>query len=218
MVTQGREYSRPNLANNEQAPVRYGLEQIIGSETAILGSNDVKDMAIERIGATRIYPDLVRVPDGVNLFDVTRVEMERNLGIEKSKSSNIIKVSFQNENPETAALVVNQLVDAYIEKRLQVLNSEKPKQFLEKKVNEYQQRLRESEDKLEAFRQQHQVFALDEQKQMFIQQRSNLDNAIKAAQTQSKELQQKLVVAGKPDASGSPEPAGCPGCADPKRC
>ncbi len=83
------------------------------------------------------------------------------------------------------------LVDAYIEKRLQVLNSEKPKQFLEKKVNEYRQGLRESEDKLEAFRQQHQVFALDEQKQLLIQQRSNLDNAIKAAQTQNKELQQK---------------------------
>ncbi len=58
MVTQGREYSRPNLANNEQAPVRYGLEQIISSETAILGSNDVKDMAIKRTGADRIYPEL----------------------------------------------------------------------------------------------------------------------------------------------------------------
>jgi polysaccharide biosynthesis protein PslE len=191
MVAQGREYSRPNLTNNEQAQMRYGLDQIISSEAAILDSNDVKDMAIKRTGADKIYPNFARVPDGVNLLEITRHKMESSLSIEKGKTANIIKVSFQNENPKTAALVVNNLVDAYIEKRLQVLNSEKPKQFLEKKVNEYQKGLRESEDKLEAFKQQHQVFALAEQKDLLIKQRSNLDIAIKAAQIQSKELQQK---------------------------
>jgi uncharacterized protein involved in exopolysaccharide biosynthesis len=192
MVTQGREYARPTL-DNEQAPARYGLEQIIGSETAILVSNDVKDTAIKSIGAARIYPDSARAPDGMTPIEATRIEMEPDLSIEKSKTANnIIMVSYKNKNPEMAALVVNHLVDAYIEKRLQILNSEKPKQFLENKANEYKQRLRESEDKLGAFRQQHQVFALPEQKQMFIQQRSNLDIAIKAAQAQNKELQQKM--------------------------
>ena len=80
-----------------------------------------------------------------------------------------------------------------MEKRLHVLNSDKPRQFLEKKVAEYQLQMQEAENKLEAFRQKHQVFAITEQKSQLIQQRSALDNTIKAGQAQSKELQQKLI-------------------------
>ena len=193
MVTQGREYSRPNLSA-EQAPVRLNLDQILGTETAILKSNDVMDLVINQIGIETIYPGIVqKMPAGVSPTEVARSLLEKDLGIQSGRASNIMQVSFVNGNPELAALLVNQVVETYMLKRLQVLNSDKPRQFLEKKVDEYQSRLRETEGKLEAFRQKHQVFAMTEQKTQFIQQRSALDNAIKAAQTQSKEFQQKLL-------------------------
>lgn len=192
MVTQGREYSRQNLGN-EQAPVRLTLDQILGTESVIIRSNDVMDMAINRIGIGTIYPGMTKnMPEGVDLFEIARVSLRAGLGVQINKASNIMQVSFQNADPELAALLVNQIVEAYLEKRIQVLNTSKPRQFLENKVNEYQNRLRESEDRLEAFRQQHQVFALIDQKSMLIRQRSDLGIAIKAAQAQSKELQQKL--------------------------
>ena len=193
MITQGREYSRPNLSA-EQAPVRLNLDQILGTETAIIKSNEVMDLVIKRIGIETIYPDMAQnLPEGVSLLEVARIRLEADLGIQTGRSSNIMQVSFVNRDPELAALLVNQIVEVYMEKRLQVLNSDKPRMFLEKKVSEYQRRLQEIEDKLEAFRQKHQVFAMSEQKTQLIQQRSALDNAVKASQTQSKELQQKLL-------------------------
>jgi len=44
--------------------------------------------------------------------------------------------------------------------------------------------LQEGKNKLEVFRQKHKAFAMPEQKSRLLQQRSAIDNAIKAAQTQ----------------------------------
>ncbi len=193
MVTQGREYSRPNLSA-EQAPVRLSLEQILGTETAIIKSNDVMDQVINRVGVETLYPGITKsVPPEVSLPEVVRALLEKDLGVQIGRASNIMQVSFENRDPRVAALMANQVVETYMEKRLHVLNSDKPRQFLEKKVAEYQDRLQDAENNLETFRQKHQVFSMTEQKTQFIQQRSALDNAIMAAQAQSKELQQKLL-------------------------
>jgi len=193
MATQGREYVRPSIGAGDQSAIRLGLEQILGTEMAIMKSNDVMDMVIDRVGMETILPGVSpqMASDG-NLRDIARSILEAGLLVETGKASNIIRVSYTHPVPKTTAYLANGIVEAYLEKRIQILNNNRPKQVIENKVEEYRNRLHAAENKLEAFRQQNRVFSLDEQKRALIQQRSSLDNAIRDAQTQSKELQQKL--------------------------
>jgi uncharacterized protein involved in exopolysaccharide biosynthesis len=193
MVTQGREYSRPSLSTGQDA-VRLNLDQILGTETVIIKSNDVMDTSINKVGIETIFPGISqKLPPGVNLKEAARTMLEKDLIVRTGRSSNIMQISFVSRNPECAALMVNQVVETYMEKRLNILNSDKSRLFLEKKAVEYQRQMQESENKLEAFRQKHQVFAITEQKSQLIHQRAALGNTINEAQAQSKELQQKLI-------------------------
>ena len=89
------------------------LDQILGTETAIIKSNDVMDLVINRVGIETIYPGISqKLPPGVNLKEVARALLEKDLGVQTGRSSNIMQIAFVSRNPELAALMVNQVVDA----------------------------------------------------------------------------------------------------------
>ena len=56
----------------------------------------------------------------------------------------------------------------------------------------YEQRLKESQNQLEAFKQKYRVFSLDEQRTLLLKQRTDLDTSFKISQNQVGELQNKL--------------------------
>jgi protein involved in polysaccharide export with SLBB domain/capsule polysaccharide export protein KpsE/RkpR len=63
---------------------------------------------------------------------------------------------------------------------------------MEKQLAVYRQRLQESEENLEAFKQKNRVFSLDEQKSLLLQQQSAFNTSSKEAQRGIHELQQKI--------------------------
>jgi uncharacterized protein involved in exopolysaccharide biosynthesis len=86
---------------------------------------------------------------------------------------------------------VNLLVELFKEKHLKVF-SDPQSSFLEKQLRTYREKLGESENNLESFKQQNQVFSLDEQRSLLLKQRTELDGSLKNASHRIKELQEKL--------------------------
>ncbi|MGC9965729.1 MAG: hypothetical protein ABSE08_10010 [Syntrophobacteraceae bacterium] len=211
MLRYGREYATPNVSG-DPSPLRIGLAEILNSEVAILSSKDLKETVIGKIGVDRLVPKASAF--SARLIDPTQValiSMEKDLVVLPSKNSNLISVSYRSQDPRLAADVVNTLINNYQEKRLQVLSDPKPTLFLENKVASFYNRLRDSEQKLESFKQTNRVYAFEDQRAGLLHTREELNASASACQTQIKELHEKLTVLGNeakeiakvlPDSSG----------------
>ena len=122
------------------------------------------------------------------MHELASLQFRQNLLVKPVARTNLIEVYYRHDNPYVAAKAVNQLVDLFQEKHLQVF-SENKTPFLEEQEKAYQEKLKESENRLTGFRQKYEVYALDEQKNLLIKQRADLDTQIKTEESRIKELQ-----------------------------
>lgn len=192
MIRYGREYSRPNIGS-DPSPLRVGLPEIVNAEMSILTSRDLKEKVIGAVGVEKIFPRMAGLsPDMKNVMDIAILMFDGMLSMQAGKNSNLINVSFSHKDPQVSANVVNALVDAYKDRRLEILKDFKSLPFLEKKTAEYRQKLDESEANLAALKQKYKVFSFDQQRSLLLTQRMQLDATSKTTQTQVKELTQKV--------------------------
>jgi uncharacterized protein involved in exopolysaccharide biosynthesis len=190
MVKFGGEYvNRSEAVDARSFPWSLHQEEMVNSEIQILTSRELIEKVLTALKVGTVYPDLVESPpSGMTPLQAAILAFEKKLTVEGVKKSNVIEVAFRHKNPQLAARVVNLLVDGYKEKRLQVF-SDPPSSFLEKQLAYYERQLKESEDKLESFKQRYRVFSLDEQRSLLLRQRVELDTSLKNLQNQNDELQ-----------------------------
>jgi uncharacterized protein involved in exopolysaccharide biosynthesis len=196
LVKFGREYIyRPEVgerASDTRTLISLNQEEVINSEIQILSSRDLIEKVITTLKVEDIYPDLVENPPRrMTPLEAAILQFEKKLSVEGIKKSNVIQVSFQHKDPRIAAKAVNLLVDFLKEKHLQVYSDPKSS-FLEQQLSAYEQRLKESQNQLETFKQKYRVFSLEEQRTLLLKQRTDLDIGLKTSQNQVKELQNKL--------------------------
>jgi uncharacterized protein involved in exopolysaccharide biosynthesis len=208
LVKFGRENLYSPEAGNRGPAISFGQpdpEQILNSEIEILADRGLADKVITTIGVGKLYPDLVEPPSWpftIHIFsspqgvtatpkDIAIIRFGKGLSVEGVKKSNVIDVSFRHKDPHLAARVVNLLVDYFKEKHLQVYSDPKSS-FLEEQLGEYSQKLTTSEDALQTFKQTQGVYALDEQRNLMLRQRMEMDTAYKGAQNNIQELREKL--------------------------
>ena len=153
MVKLGREYMYSPEVGDAKSSISFqsfNQQEVISSELQILTSRDLIEKVVTTIGVDTIYPDLVKVPPKrIQPLEAAILGFEKNISAENIKKSNVIEVSFLHKVPEIAARAVNQLVEFYKEKHLQVLSSPKSS-FIEQQLNTYQQKMEESENNFEA--------------------------------------------------------------------
>jgi uncharacterized protein involved in exopolysaccharide biosynthesis len=197
LVKFGREYIyRPEVGergSSDMGPlIPLNQEEVINSEIQILTSRDLIEKVINTIKVENIYPDLVENPSKIiTPKEAAILRFEKKLSVEGVKKSSVIEVSFQHKDPHMAAKAVNLLVDFLKEKHLQVYSDPKSS-FLEQQLSAYDQRLKESQNQLEAFKQKYRVFSLEEQRTLLLKQRTELDTSFKTSQNEIRELQNKL--------------------------
>ncbi|MFH1703496.1 MAG: GNVR domain-containing protein [Nitrospirota bacterium] len=195
LVKFGREYIyQPEVGERPQDMrlIPLDQEEVINSEIQILTSRDLIEKVIRTLGIEKIYPELAKSPSkNIAPIEKAILQFKKKLFTEGIKKSNVIQVSFQHKEPQIAAQAVNLLVDFFKEKHLQVF-SDPRSSFLEQQLVTYEQKLKESENNLESFKQRHRVSSLDEQRSLFLKQRTDLDTSLKNTQNQIKELQQKI--------------------------
>ena len=196
LVKFGREYIyRPEVGETKSGISIQPFNQIeaIRSEIQILTSKDLIEKVISTIGVENIYPDEAKKnPGKTTPIEAAIVKFEKNMSVEGIKKSNVIEISFRHKDPEIAAGAVNQLVEFYKEKHLQVLSNPKSS-FLEKQLNTYHDKLKKSENNLEAFKQKYNIFSLNEQRSLLLKQRIDLDSTLKNIQSRTHELKQILL-------------------------
>ncbi len=190
LVRPGREYIYRPEVGNAGPVVNFG--DAIPAEIKILTSRDLIEKVISSIGMENIYPGLGKKPSGeIAQLGAAANAFEKSLAVEGVKGSNVIQVRFQHKTPTVAAKAVNALVDLFKEKHIQVYNDPQSS-FIEMQARSYGEKFKESEIKLQAFKQRNQVFSFDEQRAQLLKQRTDLETSLKNTQNRIHELETRL--------------------------
>jgi uncharacterized protein involved in exopolysaccharide biosynthesis len=192
LVKFGREFIyRPEVG--DKAPViSFTQEEAINSEINILTSRDLVERVIQTMGLKKVYPDLAENPPSrMTSMEAAVIAFQKNLTSEGIKKSSVIEVSFRHQDPLVAARAVNLLVEFFKEKHLAVHRGTESA-FLKNQTDLYGQELKNSENRLEAFKQKNRVFSLDEQRTLLLRQRTELDTTLKSTKNRIDEMDKKL--------------------------
>jgi uncharacterized protein involved in exopolysaccharide biosynthesis len=192
LVKIGREYvSRPDLGEGRTL-MSLEQQEVINSEIQILSNRELIEKVINRLTVEYLYPDLVKHPSKkMTPLGSAILKFEKSLKVDAVRKSNVIQVAYQHKDPKVALKALNLLIDLFKEKHLEVF-SETPSSFLESQMAVYREKLKDSENRMESFKQENQVVSLDEQKSLLLKQRTDLDSSLKQANNTIRELQEKL--------------------------
>ncbi len=194
LVKFGREYlNLPDVGTTSPATrVDLDKDAVVNSEVQILTSPDLAKRVIETLKIENIYPDLAETPQkDIKPIDAAVHLFGKNLVVSGVRKSSVIRVSFRHKDPQVAARAVNLLVECFREKHLQVFSGPQSS-FLEGQVSALRQKLVESENNLQSFKQKNRVYALDEQRSLLLKQRTDLATELMTSQNSIDELQKRL--------------------------
>jgi uncharacterized protein involved in exopolysaccharide biosynthesis len=119
-------------------------ENILNSEVEILTSWDLAIQVAQVIGPERLQPDS---GGKATTVDAAR-SILKGLKVTPVKESNIISVSYQNQDPELAVRVLQELVTRYFDKHLEVHRSMGAFAFVKGETDQVRAQLNETEQQL----------------------------------------------------------------------
>jgi polysaccharide biosynthesis protein PslE len=193
LVKIGREnlYLPTVPANTNQSPViSINREEQINSEIEILTSPALLEKMAAVLGPTRIYDDMEngngwlkailgkiawgRQKEPLSPLQEAVLRLQKDLSVEAIKKSNVIEIALKHPDPQMAATALNQLVDLYMERHLEVHKTPQSYKFFQEQSQILQDKLRQAEARLETFKKEHQVSSLDEERSLLLSQEASL--------------------------------------------
>ena len=176
----GREYVyTPEVGDPNQAqPVSYDREQTLLAEAKILTSNDVIGSVLQNVGVAQVYPQLAA--SGKTAAEQNAraaMALEKSLEAELLKGSNLLQVKFSHEDSKIAAQVLEQVIEAYLQKRLQVFASI-TKGGAEADMEQRRSQLADIENRLAEFKRQRGIRSFPEEQTLLLAQRNALEQRL----------------------------------------
>jgi uncharacterized protein involved in exopolysaccharide biosynthesis/Mrp family chromosome partitioning ATPase len=141
----------------------------------------------EALGPNRVLPD-TKAPTVVGAASV----INAGLATTTTKGSNIIAVAFQNRKPEVATAVLNELVNRYFTKHLEVHRSAGAFDFVSQQSDQIRSRLNQTEDALKALKAKAGVMSLQDSTASLSTQSQHLDDQLRTAQSDLAEQTAKV--------------------------
>src|SRR5205809_1553533 len=160
---------------------------VIAAEVSIITSWDLSVQVAEALGPNRVLPD-AKAPTVVG----AAAAINSGLGTITAKGSNIIGVSYQNRKPEVATTVLNELVNRYFTKHLEVHRSAGAFDFVSQQSDQIRARLNQTEDALKTLKAKAGVMSLQDSMTGLSAQSAHLDEQLRAAESDLAEQQAKV--------------------------
>jgi uncharacterized protein involved in exopolysaccharide biosynthesis len=185
-------------------------DQVMQSEIAILSSNAIKEKAIEDIGLARIDPKLGAAYARGDLVKQHAImgaaikQMGAKLKIATAPDTSVVRVTYSNQDPVVAALVLNTLIDEYLKYRTTVLTAHDAG-VLGDERQDFQKRLDAADAAYEKFLSDNGIGDFDAEKASLSQLYTQLLTDNYSVQAQLSEAQGRLGVTTREVAKAPPE-------------
>src|SRR5207245_4730422 len=155
-----------------------GRDNVLGSEVEILSSWDLAVEAADAVGPKRLLPNATGVPTK----EAAAGTISAGLKVFTYPQSNIIFVSYSNGDPELATLVLNELVNRYFNKHLEVHRSAGAFDFVSQQTDQVRSRLNQTEDALKALKAKAGILDLKESTKDLTAQAGKMEDQLRAAE------------------------------------
>src|SRR5579863_1218284 len=127
-----------------------------------------------------------------------------NLRVALSQNSRIIEVHYRSTDPDTAANVVNSLMQTYIQdnRRTRFESTMAASDWLQKQLVDLKMKVETSQETLVRYQKEHEILGMDEKQNITTEKLDELNKALTAAESErmDKESFYHLVESGDPDA------------------
>src|SRR5438270_6991410 len=175
------------LSGQTKSGTGITYDGVIAAEVSILTSWDLSVQVAEALGPNRVLPD-TKAPSVVAAAAV----INSGLGTTTAKGSNIIGVSYQNGKPEVATAVLNELVNRYFTKHLEVHRSAGAFDFVSQQSDQIRARLNQTEDALKALKAKAGVMSLRDSMSSLSTQSERWEDQLRAAEGDLAEQQARV--------------------------
>jgi succinoglycan biosynthesis transport protein ExoP len=133
-------------------------ESVINSEVEILTSSDLAMQVADAVGVDR----LARASGSRATTAEAALNIFKALKVAAVKDTNIISVSYQNEDPKLAMQVLQELVTRYFDKHLEVHRSAGTFDFVTRQTEQLRTQLNQTDDELKQLKAQSGITSLAE--------------------------------------------------------
>ncbi len=162
-------------------------DTVIHAEVAILESWDLAMQVAEGLGPKRVLPT-AKAP---TVGDAAAA-ISSGLSVSSTKGSNVILVTYANPKPEVATLVLNELVNRYFTKHLEVHRSAGAFDFVSQQTDQVRARLSQTEDALKALKAKSGVFDLKESTTGLLAEASRISDTLRTVEGDLAEQRARL--------------------------
>ena len=163
-------------------------DTVIDSEVQILTSWDLAAEVANAIGPTRL---------GAHSKEEAAGMIASGLEVTSSKGSDVILVSYKNRDPQIATLVLQELLNRYFVKHLEVHRSAGAFDFVTQQTDQIRARLNQTEDALRALRDKTGILSLKEGSDTLASDTEKTKNELNAAEADLLEQQALATELGK---------------------
>ncbi|MES1023219.1 polysaccharide biosynthesis tyrosine autokinase [Gloeocapsa sp. BRSZ] len=170
----------------------------LDTEAEIIRSVQVAEKALQRLDLRDANGNPLRLNQFLN-----------NLNVSNIRGTDILQISYQDRNPETAVAVVNTLMAVYLENNFLSSRTEAvaAREFIENQIPRARETLNQAELALRSFKEENKIVAAEEERRAAVDINTELQKQINATQTQladakaqsallQKELGRDLTTAG----------------------
>lgn len=175
-----------NIDSREDEPISYS-PSIINAEIEIFLSLDLSKDVAAIVGPERIIQD----SDKPVTVEMAAREINRGLGALSSYHSNIIEVSYKNQDPKLASEVLSHLVNRYYKKHLEVHRSVGAFDFVSEQTDQVRTRLRNTEEELKRLKADGGIVSIQGSVDSIEKRRDDLQDQLLKSEVQVAELQAK---------------------------
>lgn len=204
LVKVGRENVYVPARGNVNPVVRVDREEQLNSEIEILKGQSLAEEVVKSIGPRAIYPKLEAKGPGIfggdsnanpqeMLLNKATLILQEALEVKGVKKSNVIEVSFKHHNPQMAATVVNDLVKFFLDRHLEVHKNPHSYKFFKEQSQAYKDKLRKTEDWLQALKAEYNVTSLEEEQKLYLTQEANLKDDLNRTIVQEAETKNRVI-------------------------
>lgn len=186
--------------------------QIMQSELEILGSSTVKERVLQRLGLTRVYPEIAKNYARAGragqrqIWGAAIKAMEAGLKVQSAPETSVVRLSFTHRDPLIASEVLNAVVDEYLAYRKSVLVGG-DQTLIDTQRRAFEERLRMADADFQAFLVGNGIGDFDSEKASLAQVYSALMTERYSVQAQLSEAEGRLGVTSRQVGQAPPEVA-----------
>jgi uncharacterized protein involved in exopolysaccharide biosynthesis len=166
-------------------------EEQVQSEVELLRSRDLLENVAKACGLASAGHARDMREQSVILARAVR-NLEKKLQVEPLKKTNLINVSYQSQDPELAAQVLNTLSSLYLEKHLEVHRLPGAFDFFQKQTERYRNELTANEAHLVRFNSDTGLVSPDLEKEIALRKQSEFDAALRETRADIAETSQRI--------------------------